>query len=58
MGKQVQITDPTAVAAVQRGEVEGEVYRDGEVWADEESLRAWVLRALREEEGKDDDEGA
>jgi hypothetical protein len=38
---EIQVTDPIEIAAVKAGEIEGCVYRDGEIWADVQSLLAW-----------------
>ena len=37
----VQITDAQEIAAVERGEIEGTVYKDGEIYADLASLLQW-----------------
>jgi hypothetical protein len=37
----VRITDRLEMMAVMNGEIEGDVYRDGEVWADPISLLQW-----------------
>jgi hypothetical protein len=39
--KMVEVTDPKEMLAVGDGEIEGETYEDGEVWANAESLRRW-----------------
>ncbi len=40
----IQVVDPVEIEAVKRGEIEGDVYRDGEVFAEEDSLAAWRER--------------
>lgn len=34
------------VAAIRAGEIEGDVYADGEVWADSRSLQAFLARRI------------
>jgi hypothetical protein len=38
---EIQVTDVREIAAVKAGEIEGTPYKDGEVWADVQSLLAW-----------------
>lgn len=45
MEDRVLVTDEHEIAAVHAGEIEGEIYDDGEAWADSASLAAW--RAAR-----------
>lgn len=40
----IRLTDPTEIEAVAiYGTIKGDVYRDGEVWAEEDSLYLWRL---------------
>ena len=49
--KQINVTDDREVAeAVRRGEVEGEVYRGGEVWCSVEALKIWSESCARKSE--------
>lgn len=40
----IQVTEPDEIAAVKAGEVVGDEYNDGTVWADEHSLLRWMAR--------------
>jgi len=39
--ERVLVTDEHEIAAVHAEEIEGEIYDDGEAWADSASLAAW-----------------
>jgi hypothetical protein len=41
MSESIQITNPAEIAAVKAGELEGEIYSDGEVFADAVALCNW-----------------
>ncbi len=41
MSNYVEVFDEDEVTAVRNGEIEGDVYRDGECWADPQSLIQW-----------------
>jgi hypothetical protein len=40
----MQVVNPAEIEAVKRDEIEGDVYQDGEVFADEHSLEAYRKR--------------
>ncbi len=53
----VPVTDPAEIEAVKRGDIDGEIYRDGGCWAERwqlELLRSGVLTfvAPKEQEGE------
>lgn len=42
MNRSVLVTDPLLVEAVERGDVEGEIYSDGECWVIFSSASRWL----------------
>lgn len=42
MNQQVLVRDPLVVEAVRNGDVQGDIYADGECWADFESASHWL----------------
>lgn len=51
MNRRVLVTDPAAIAAVTDGTIDGDAYNDGEVYANEEELKAWALARFHEADG-------
>lgn len=45
--RNVLVTDELAKAAVRHGDIDGDIYRDGEIWADAESLKRWYAAAAK-----------
>lgn len=42
MSRVVLVTDPVLVDAVKRGDIEGEIYSDGECWVNVSSASHWL----------------
>lgn len=42
MSKSVLVTDPSLIEAVKSGDIEGDIYSDGECWVEFESASRWI----------------
>jgi hypothetical protein len=49
----IRIIEPAEIAAVKAGEIDGTVFKDGEVWANEDALRYWRVRNSKPTETKE-----
>jgi hypothetical protein len=39
----VKVTEQEIIDAVKRGEIEAEVYKDGEIWCEQDDIDAWKM---------------